>query len=92
MGPKCPCAKCLAPKRTDAKCSGAKCPGPECPGSVYHGPKRPDPTCSSPKRAAPSKAHMPLWRFCCALAIEYKCRTSNINKRLQNSDEHIEYN
>ena len=31
---------------------------------------------------SPSKAHMSLWRFSCALTIEYKCRTSNINKRL----------
>ena len=29
-----------------------------------------------------SKAHMSLGRFCCALTIEYKCKTSNINKRL----------
>ena len=28
------------------------------------------------------KSHMSLWRFCCALIIEYKCKTSNINKRL----------
>ena len=31
---------------------------------------------------SPSKAHMSLGRFCCALTIEYKCKTSNINKRL----------
>ena len=31
---------------------------------------------------SPSKAHMSLERFCCALTIEYKCKTSNINKRL----------
>ena len=29
-----------------------------------------------------SKAHMSLGRFCCALTIEYKCKTSHINKRL----------
>ena len=28
---------------------------------------------------SPSKAHMSLGRFCCALTIEYKCKTSNIN-------------
>ena len=31
---------------------------------------------------SPSKAHISLWKFCCALTIEYKCKTSNINKRL----------
>ena len=31
---------------------------------------------------SPSKAHMSLGRFCCALTIEYKCKTSHINKRL----------
>ena len=31
---------------------------------------------------SPSKAHMSLGRFCCALTIEYKYKTSNINKRL----------
>ena len=31
---------------------------------------------------SPSKAHMSSGRFCCALTIEYKCKTSNINKRL----------
>ena len=31
---------------------------------------------------SPSKAHMSLERFCCALTIEYKCKTSHINKRL----------
>ena len=31
---------------------------------------------------SPSKAHMSLGRFCCAMTIEYKCKTSNINKRL----------
>ena len=35
----------------------------------------------------PNKAHMSLGRFCCALTIEYKCKTSNINKRLLNSNE-----
>ena len=29
-----------------------------------------------------SKAHMSLGSFCSALTIEYKCKTSNINKRL----------
>ena len=29
-----------------------------------------------------SKAHMSLGRFCCVLTIEYKCKTSHINKRL----------
>ena len=33
-------------------------------------------------RISPSKAHMSLWRFCCDLTIEYKCKTSNINKCL----------
>ena len=33
-------------------------------------------------RISPSNAHMSLGRFCCALTIEYKCKTSNINKRL----------
>ena len=28
-----------------------------------------------------------LFRFCCALTIEYKCKTSNINKRFYNSNE-----
>ena len=32
-------------------------------------------------RISPSKAHMSLGRFCCALTIEYKCKTSHINKR-----------
>ena len=31
---------------------------------------------------SPSKAHMSLGRFCCALTIEYKCKTSHINKCL----------
>ena len=31
---------------------------------------------------SPSKAHMSLGRFCCALTIEYKCKTSRKNKRL----------
>ena len=31
---------------------------------------------------SPSKAHMSLGRFCCVLTIEYKCKTSHINKRL----------
>ena len=31
---------------------------------------------------SPSKAHMSLGRFCYALTIEYKCKTSHINKRL----------
>ena len=31
---------------------------------------------------SPSKAHMSLGRFCCALTIEYKCKVSHINKRL----------
>ena len=31
---------------------------------------------------SPSNAHMSLGRFCCALTIEYKCKTSHINKRL----------
>ena len=31
---------------------------------------------------SPSKAHMTLGRFCCALIIEYKCKTSHINKCL----------
>ena len=31
---------------------------------------------------SPNKAHMSLGRFCCALTIEYKCKTSHINKRL----------
>ena len=31
---------------------------------------------------SPSKAHMSLGRFCCTLTIEYKCKTSHINKRL----------
>ena len=38
---------------------------------------------------SPSKAHMSLGRFCCALTIEYKCKTSHINKRLYNSNEQI---
>ena len=33
-------------------------------------------------RISPSKAHMSLGRFCCALTIEYKRKTSNINKCL----------
>ena len=44
----------------------------------------PTPICP-PRRndlISPSKAHMSLWIFSCALTIEYKCRTSNINKRL----------
>ena len=36
---------------------------------------------------SPNKAHMSLWRFCCALTNEYKCKTSNINKRLLNRNE-----
>ena len=32
-------------------------------------------------RISPSKAHMSLGRFCFALTIEYKFKTSNINKR-----------
>ena len=31
---------------------------------------------------SPSKAHMSLGKFCCTLTIEYKCKTSHINKRL----------
>ena len=31
---------------------------------------------------SPNKAHISLGRFCCALTIEYKCKTSHINKRL----------
>ena len=31
---------------------------------------------------SPSKSQMSLGRFCCALTIEYKCKTSHINKRL----------
>ena len=31
---------------------------------------------------SPSKAHMSLGRLCCTLTIEYKCKTSHINKRL----------
>ena len=31
---------------------------------------------------SPSKTHMSLGRFCCTLTIEYKCKTSHINKRL----------
>ena len=31
---------------------------------------------------SPSKAHMSLGRFGCALTIEYKCKSSHINKRL----------
>ena len=31
---------------------------------------------------SPSKAHMSLGSFCCALTIEYKCKTSHINERL----------
>ena len=31
---------------------------------------------------SPNKAQMSLGRFCCALTIEYKCKTSNKNKRL----------
>ena len=37
---------------------------------------------------SPSKAHMSVWRFCCVLIIEYKCKTSNINKR---NEQWIEY-
>ena len=33
-------------------------------------------------RISPSEAHMALGRFCCALTIGCKCKTSNINKRL----------
>ena len=36
---------------------------------------------------SPSKAHMSLGRFCCALTIEYKCKTSHINKRWKNSND-----
>ena len=64
--------KCLSQKRPDVKCLDAKCPGP-----IMSGFETTDPTCSGPKRADSSKAHMSLWRFCCALAIEYKCKTSN---------------
>ena len=37
-------------------------------------------------------AHV-IMEACCGLAIEYKCKTSNtcINKRIQNSNEQIEY-
>ena len=31
---------------------------------------------------SPSKAHMSYGRFCCALTIEYKCKTLHINKHL----------
>ena len=43
-----------------------------------------------PSEHSSDRAAMP---GCCALAIEFKCKTSicNINKRLQNNNEQIEY-
>ena len=44
----------------------------------------PTPICPPPAKTliSPSKAHMSLGRFCCALTIEYKCKTSHMNKHL----------
>ena len=75
-GSECPCAKCLDPKRPGAICPGPKCPRLRCPAPVM---------------SWSEKSARVIKEVCCALAIEYKCKTSNINKHLQNSNGHIEY-